>query len=487
MWWLQSSPQGIDKRRTRARGRILALLLAATPLAAAPPSLPAGLGGEPAEEERPSGSGGPSLPAGLGGDAAAAGTDAPAKAPGPGDRWEDFLEALPVEGFVEGRLGRRTQDDPEESPTTLQEIRLQTARSGRWADLSYRFSADWIAGKGSPNRSLDLRRGEGWLDLREAWVTVRPLPSVDLRAGRMINTWGTGDLLFLNDLFPKDWRSFLLGRDVEYLKAPNDGVRVSWFSDWVNLETVVTPRFQPDRFVNGEEISFYNPLAGRITGRNDPLSADIPNDPEVALRAYRILGAAEYALYGYVGRWKSPGGSEPDGTALFPRLQVWGASVRGPLAGGISNAEIAWYDSREDAGGGNPLVNNSELRFLLGHDRELVPKLTAGVQAYLETLLQYDSYRNSLPPGMPARHEYRQVYTLRLTRLLLEDDLSLGGMIFYSPSDEDAFLRLLAGYTATDHWRFDLGANLFAGTHDSTFYGQFEKNSSVYAAMRYSY
>ncbi|MFW6031595.1 MAG: hypothetical protein ACOC9T_03300, partial [Myxococcota bacterium] len=41
------------------------------------------------------------------------------------------------------------------------------------------------------------------------------------RRGHLRRARGTGDLVFLNDLFPKDWRSFLLGRDLDYLKAPS--------------------------------------------------------------------------------------------------------------------------------------------------------------------------------------------------------------------------------------------------------------------------
>ncbi len=59
--------------------------------------------------------------------------------------------------------------------------------------------------------------------------------------GRQILTWGTGDLVFINDLFPKDWVSFFIGRDVEYLKAPSDALKVSAFSSWANLDLVYTP------------------------------------------------------------------------------------------------------------------------------------------------------------------------------------------------------------------------------------------------------
>ena len=65
-------------------------------------------------------------------------------------------------------------------------------------------------------------------DLRQLRFTFRPGGSVDLRVGRQILTWGTGDLLFINDLFPKDWVSFFSGREEQYLKNPVDAARFGW-------------------------------------------------------------------------------------------------------------------------------------------------------------------------------------------------------------------------------------------------------------------
>jgi hypothetical protein len=43
-----------------------------------------------------------------------------------------------------------------------------------------------------------------------------------------IITWGVGDLLFINDVFPKDWESFFSGRPPEYLKLGVDGALVTY-------------------------------------------------------------------------------------------------------------------------------------------------------------------------------------------------------------------------------------------------------------------
>jgi len=154
-----------------------------------------------------------------------------------------------------------------------------------------------------------------------------PFAFIDLKVGRQILTWGTGDLIFINDLFPKDWQSFFIGRDSEYLKAPSDTVKVSFFSDLANLDIVYTPQFDPDRFIRGERISYWNSNLGRLAGRDAIIHTDKPNrwfrDDEIAVRLYRNINNYEFALYGYRGYWKSPAGQNAAGTqALFPDLNV---------------------------------------------------------------------------------------------------------------------------------------------------------------------
>lgn len=46
-------------------------------------------------------------------------------------------------------------------------------------------------------------------DIRSLNVAFRPSDVLDVKIGRMVSTWGTGDLVFINDMFPKDWQSFL--------------------------------------------------------------------------------------------------------------------------------------------------------------------------------------------------------------------------------------------------------------------------------------
>jgi hypothetical protein len=335
----------------------------------------------------------------------------------------------------------------------------------------------------------------GSIEFREANIAFSPFPFMDVKAGRQILTWGTGDLLFLNDLFPKDYVSFLSGRDVEYLKAPSDALKVSLFSDLANLDVVYTPQFDPDVYVTGDRLSYYNPLAGTTVGEGMKLRADEPDewftDDEIAARLYRSFGSYEVAAYGYSGFWKSPQGINPvTGRFTFPDLNAYGASVRGPLIKGIGNAEFAYYDSRDDSSGTNPFVPNSQWRFLLGYGQDLpevAQDLSVGVQYYLELMEDYSDYKRTLPSGSPQMDRDRHLLTLRITKLMLNQDLRLELFSFIGLSDEDFYLRPYFSYSITDRWRVDGGANIFFGNDDYDPFGQFEDNSNVYMGLRYSF
>ena len=414
----------------------------------------------------------PGLPPGLGDDDEEESADTSPERPFP---------PRGLHGFVEARLGPRLYSDPAQSKNfTLGEVRLQAAYERTWKFVSLDAAGDLI---------LDAVLEEVDTDLRQLRVNVRPPGQVDLQLGRQIITWGTGDLLFINDLFPKDWQSFFIGRDEDYLKAPSNTLRLGWFAGKVNLDLAYTPQFEPDRYIRGERISFWDPASGGFRGDAMPLVADVPDDPfsddEIAARIYGNAGSYEIAGYGYAGFWKSPAGTDPaTGHATFPALDVWGASARGPLGPGIANVEVGYYDSRDDSRGDDPFVNNGEFRLLAGYELELARELTGGFQYYLEQMLDHERYLDSLPAGTP-RDENRHALTVRITKLLRGQTVIPSIFAYYSPSDRDGYLRPKLLWKRSDHQTIEFGANLFFGRDPHTFFGQFENNSDVYGSIRF--
>lgn len=401
------------------------------------------------------------------------------------------VAAAELGGFFDLRGGLRLQEPVNQREVSLLEARLQLEKEHATEGALLQLRFDLVGDAVNSGAGLDLEAGQGVIDLREANALLTPHDLVDLKVGRQILTWGTGDLLFLNDLFPKDWQAFFIGRDVEYLKAPSDALLISFFPAWGTLDLAYTPRFDADRYVSGERLSFVNPLLGQTVGRNQILAVAQPNrwfqDDELALRLSGTIAGFELAAYGYFGFWKSPVGFDADsGRATFPALAVYGASTRGILAGGVANLELAWYDSRDDSSGSNPLLPNSEQRLLLGYERELASELTGSVQYYLEHMLDHREYLRNLPAGMQPKDENRQVLTGRLTKLLRNQTLTLSLFAYWSPTDQDSYLRPNLAYKLTDAWLVTVGGNLFAGRR-SGFFGQFSDNSNLYLGLRYSF
>jgi len=385
-----------------------------------------------------------------------------------------------VHGFVEGAWGLRTARSPVHDGArdyTLKETRGQV-----------RLNAIGDAGEAFVRLDLlqDRLRGDATdPELREGFLRFTTLGGhLDVKAGRQALTWGTGDLIFVNDLFPKDWESFFAGREDQYLKAPSDALRLGVFGLPFDVDVVLAPEFTPDRlpapggrFSNGMPDGFAPPAipAGEIA------------DGEAALRLSRYVGDLTASLYGYVGFFPTPQGVRFVGTMpqpYHPALHVWGASVRGAALGGIAWVEGGWYDSRADRAGDDPMVPNSSLRYLAGWERQLATDFNATLQYYGERMQDHAA---AAAASSGTGDEYRHLATFRLERMLRYQTLRLSFFGFYSPTDEDAHLRGLVSYKVNDAVEVALGTNVFEARGDAGMFAPFDADDSVFTRLRYSF
>jgi hypothetical protein len=457
--------------------RLVAMTLAvgavclSTQVAADGPPLPAGPAPTDADE--------PSLPVGLGGDTASSVVEAGIA--------DDTAGKPGLVRFWDTRVGIRTQDDDRvDDDFTLAETRLRLEYEQQWERAEFVLKSDLLLDALADDSGIDIEKREGWLQLREAKLGLQPHSDVDMALGRQVLTWGTGDLIFINDLFPKDYNSFFIGRAEEYLKSPVDALRVSVYSDLLNIDLVYAPRFDSNLYLDPERLSFFG------SPSDTHLPVDMPDDwfsdDEFYLRANRRFGSWELALYGYDGFRKGPEGFDTDRQVyLFPKLAVYGASARGPLASGIFNIEYGYYDSKDAGLYGNSYAPPSEQRLLLGYERELARELNLGLQYYLTHIEDYGEYQDERLPGSPDRDRYDHVVTARLSKLLMNQDLRLSLFVFVSPSDEDGYLRPQLHYKLDDRRSVEAGANVFFGEDNETSFGQLRDNTNIYTAFRYDY
>ncbi len=337
----------------------------------------------------------------------------------------------------------------------------------------------------------DALSGKSGLELREAYIDYTT-GDFDFRVGRQIATWGVGDLLFINDNFPKDWMSFFSGRPLEYLKFGVDGFRTRYSSRVLNADLMVIPFFEPDILPNPERFFLFNPFkAFPSPGEEKP--EHTYDNTELALRLYRKIGDFDLSGYAYKGFWKTPG-MRPDAfvtptvvTAFYPELSVYGFSAQKSLFGGILSFENGYYHSRDDKDGDDPAVFNSQNRFLVGYGRQLREDLDFGVQYYVEVMDDYSAYKKSLPAGFPEQKEYRDTFTLRLEKLLKHQTLRLSLFTFYGSADNDYLIQPKVSYKFSDNLSANLGANIFGGEKHTTFLGQFDKNDNIFLSVRFDF
>ncbi len=393
-----------------------------------------------------------------------------------------------ISGFLLGNFtGRTTGQRPggrQGSDFLLAEerVRLDIAAWSESIDASLRIKGDFLH---------EALSGEFDLDLREAYFDLTA-GDFDFRLGRQIVTWGVGDLLFINDIFPKDWVSFFSGRPLEYLKIGVDGFRARYWSEAINAEVLAVPFFEPDCLPTSGRFFFFDPFAS-VTSRREERPASTYGNTELTLRLYRKIGNLDLSVYAYKGFWRSPG-MRPDEltkpvwiTVFYPALAVYGLSAQGSAFGGVFSFETGYYQSRDDNDGNDPAIPNSQIRFLFGYQKQLLEDLTLGVQYYVEQMKNFSAYKKSLHVGFPAQKKYRDTITLRLERLLKHHTWTLSLFTFYGPADNDYLIQPQVSYKFSDNLSGTLGANIFGGEKETTFLGQYDKNDNVYLSARFEF
>ncbi len=323
-------------------------------------------------------------------------------------------------------------------------------------------------------------------ELREAYVDYSAT-QWDVRAGRQVITWGLGDLVFVNDVFPKDHEALFAGRPLDYLKRGVDAVKLGAYPEFANFELVVSPTFRESRIPDARRFHLYDPMPA-VTTRGTTK----PGQGDVGLRIYRDVVGWDTALYLYRGFQRTPSMRPDSMTAptrinyFYPQLSVYGASVSGRAGEGVLNLEAAYYDSRQDRSGSDFAVPNSQTRLLAGYQIQPVEDLSLSFQYYVERMRDYGAYRAALPAGFPVEKRWSHTVTTRLTQFFLHQTLRLSVYASYNDSNGDHFVNPELRYGFTDRIWGAVGANLYGGKSWGQF-GQLARDDNLYLQMRYEF
>lgn len=388
-----------------------------------------------------------------------------------------------LHGFVQGNYSLNTaEDNPDGKDFKWSEERAQVKLEATADPFRLFVKGDAFHDNIDKHSILEFR--EGYADYTsEKW---------DARVGRQVITWGVGDLLFINDVFPKDYEAFFSGRPMEYLKKGVDGAKVGIYPGFVNFELIATPYFEPNNYPDSNRFWMYDPMPS-ITNRETQNPYRDFHKAETALRVYRDVAGFDASLYYYRGFSRQPS-AMPDNpvtptriTLFYPELSVYGASVQGRALDGVLSFETGYYDSRQDRHGTDPMIPNAQTRYLIGYQRQLWEDFTVGMQYYGEYMEDYTEYVQKLPPGFPQEKRLHQLASLRLTQFMIHQTLRLSFFAFYGLSDRDYLLNPEVKYNITDSVWLALGGNVFGGGKLWNQFGQFAKNDNVYIQVRYEF
>lgn len=391
-------------------------------------------------------------------------------------------QGVSLDGFAQSHVAGRTSRVDCPSGTACDfpaaELRGQLKAEGKnsGGDAAFLARIDLLRDAAVDDTRLVARELFG--DLTSAKASAR--------LGRQVMTWGVGDLLFINDTFPKDWVAFFTGQPMQYLKLGSDALKLNAFPGPANFELVIAG-FRPDNTPTSRRFIFADPLpAGPPRSTREPGNGS--RDLEISGRVSGYLANWEFA--GYVSRthyripaWRVTG-SEIVGT--YPHLNTAGASLTGPIGKGVISLEAGYYDSVQDRDGRDPSVDNSQFRGLVGYSRQLWEDATLGLQLYGEWMRDYTAYRETLPAGFPVKERLREVATVRFTQLFAHQTVTFNLFAFLGVSEKDRYVIPSLRYAVSDNLWVEAGANLFGGKRNGTF-GAMQDNSNVYLTVRYAF
>ena len=390
-------------------------------------------------------------------------------------------QSISLDGFaqshVAGRIGGVSCPSGTACDFPSAELRGQLKAEGRNSPGNAAFTArfDLVRDAAVDDTRLVTRELFGDLTAEKAGA----------RVGRQVITWGVGDLLFINDTFPRDWVALFTGQPLQYLKRGTDALKLNAFPGATNLELVIAG-FRPDNTPTSRRFVFADPLPAGLPRR----TLEPANDPGELELSGRVSGYLDnWELAGYVSRthYRSPAwrvtGSELIGA--YPRLNTAGASLTGPIGQGVLSLEAGYYDSPQDRGGRDPAIENSQLRGLVGYSRQLWEDGTLGVQFYGEWMRDYAAYRETLPAGFPAKDRLRKVATVRFTQFFAHQTVTFNIFAFLGVSEQDRYILPSLRYAVSDNLWAEVGANIFSGERNGMF-GSMQDNSNIYLTVRYA-
>ena len=283
----------------------------------------------------------------------------------------------------------------------------------------------------------------------------------DVRAGRQIITWGVADALRLTDIIsPMDYTEFL-AEDYDDIRIPVGGLRLRYSREKWNAEVVAVPVSSffdlPTDAVNPWSI-------GPVPIGNEP--ARKACNMEYGGRLSFFLSGIDFS-FSALHTWNK----QPvlcNGVGEYRRMTMVGADVSVPVGKFVVRGEVAEYLDESQSGGARAASTNA----LVGLDWYAGNDWTLSAQ-YSHKNVAWGEHRDT---GLS---------TLRLSKDLLHNTLSLQTFAYIDVTNGGVFNRLSADYALNDQLHAILGYDLFHA--DSGMFSVYKKNSELFVKLKYNF
>ncbi len=315
-------------------------------------------------------------------------------------------------------------------------------------------------------------------------------PHFGIRTGRQIILRGVADGLRLNDVIsPMDMTEFLT-QEYDDLRIPVNALRLFYLSELVNAELAFIPTFQgyklPLEFDNPWSVvpKMALPVEVLVGGEPDFLLENMEYSAHLAF----TLPGIDFSLSGAYTWNKLPSyqavvANDLSYIQLFPRYErmtVLGGDFSKPLDAFVLRGEAA-YTLNKLYTAANPLrptVKKNLAQGLLGLDWYGPNSWMLSVQGLYEYVPNYKADEIDAD-------EHAVMATLRLSKLFVNDLLTLSSFGYVDLTNRSLFNRFSVAYQIVDGLTATLGYDLFHG--NKGLFARYQHNSEVWGQLVYKF
>jgi hypothetical protein len=404
-----------------------------------------------------------------------------------------WAQSFSQRGFVEARGTFFPQTAPSDSGRAIGDILLRYEMGWKLTPW-LRFNGA-IDGRTDTHRQTERQWRIDWQDrgmLRPA-VSLRRFSLTANRgkwtaeAGKQFIRWGKADILNPLDRFAP--RDFLNVVDTEYLAVMAG--RVTWESGADTVDLVWQPRFTPSR----------SPLllqrwggAGGVLGQGPEAPVDFPVQLVLRQGKATLPAGQQWGVrWNHVGRGYEASGVFYQGhnhlplidgrISTFPdlRLELFNYFAQLRMVGGAVAAPNRWFTLKAEGGffaSSTPAADNY-FQYVVQAERQSGEWTFVGGYAG-----EYVTARRNLFDFAPDRGLTRSFLGRASLQLNPRDTVAVDAAL--RQNGEGVWIRGEFTHSFNDHWSVRTGGTFIRG-QSTDFLGQFQRNSHLSVAFRYSF